>query len=157
MKLNWRKDKLDEQQELKLLKIESRGLYLAYIGLLVEMVTKMLLARSTQKPIGEWVLFMLLSGYMIVACTRAGIWDRRLDMSRRTSVIVSGAAALPTGAFMARVVYLRGKVPLDALAVCALASLVCFVLCYLGQRLGVILVRKRQEKLNAEPENEEED
>ena len=157
MKLNWRRDKLDEQQEQKLLKIESRGLYLAYIGLLVEMVAKMLLTRSAQMPTGEWILFMLLSVYMIVACTRAGIWDRRLDTSRRTSVIVAGAAALLTGAFMALVVYLRGKDPLAALAVCALATLVCFVLCYLGQRLGVILVRKRQEKLNAEPENEEED
>ena len=157
MKLNWRKGKLDEQQEQKLLKIESRGLYLAYFGLLVEMAVKMLLARSTHMPRGEWILFMLLSGYLIVACTRAGIWDRRLDMSRRTSVIVSGAAALLTGAFMALVVYLRGKDPLDALVVCALATLVCFVLCYLAQRLGVILVRKRHEKLNAEPENEEED
>lgn len=157
MKLNWRKDKLDEQQEQKLLKIESRGFYLAYIGLLIEMVAKMLLARSTHMPRGEWVLLMLLSGYLIVESIRAGIWDRRLDMSRRTSVIVSLAAALLTGAVMVLVVYLRSKDPLAALAVCAFATLVTFVLCYLCQRLGVLLVRKRQEKLNAEPENEEED
>ena len=157
MKLNWLKYKLDEQLEQKLLKIESRGFYLAYIGLLIEMVAKMLLARSAHMPTGEWVLFMLLSGYLIVECTRVGIWDRRLDMSRRTSLIVSLAAALLTGAVMALVVYLRSKDPLDALVACAFATLVTFVLCYLCQRLGVILVRKRQEKLNAEPENEEED
>ena len=156
--MNWRKNKLDEQQEQKLLKIESRGLYLAYFGLMAVMIVELLISRGERLPVGEWIVFMLVSVYLIVACIRAGIWDRRLDMSRRTSVLIALAATLLTGAVTGLAAFLKygampASPPVSALLWFGSSVLICFLMIYLCQRLGVFLVKRRQEKLNAEPED----
>ena len=156
--MNWRKDKLDEQQEQKLLKIESRGLYLAYLSLLAVMIVEILIGDDQRLAVGEWVVFMLVSGYLLVACTRAGIWDRRLDLSRRTSALIALVATLLTGAVTGLAAFLKHgtapvSLPVSALLWFGCAGLCYFLLIYFSLRMGAYLVKRRQEKLNAEPED----
>ena len=76
-----RKSKLDEQQERKLLEIESRGCWLVFWGLLLALIVESMVIKDSRAIIGEWILFMGLALYLGISCIRAGIWDRRMDMS----------------------------------------------------------------------------
>ena len=98
MKIRKMKSNLDERQELKLLKIEHNGCWIAFWGLLIVMALQMIVGNDSIKNLaGEWAVFMSLAFYLLVACIRNGIWDRRLKPNFKTNVIVSSIAAVLTG------------------------------------------------------------
>lgn len=68
MKLDFytKRSQLDEMQEQKLCKLESRGFWLLWWGLLAAIIVQSLVGETAHPPIGEWVLFMLASLYMLV-------------------------------------------------------------------------------------------
>ena len=150
-----RKSKLDEQQERRLLEIESRGCWLAFWGLLAALVAEALLIKDSRAILGEWILFMGLALYLAISCSRAGIWDRRLDMSRRTCALVSLIAALCAAIFMFGFTFIRYQKPVGSLYAGAIMGLSTFALCYLALRLAARATKKRLKALEAEPEDEE--
>ena len=150
-----RKSNLDEQQERRLLEIESRGCWLAFWGLLLALIVESVVIKDLRAIIGEWVLFMGLALYLAISCMRAGIWDRRADMSRRTCLLVSLAAALCAAIFMFGFTYVRYQKPLGSLYSAAIMGAITFIICYLVLRLAARATKKRQDELNAEPEDEE--
>ena len=149
-----RKNNLDEQQERRLLEIESRGFWLAFWGLLIGLAVQSLVMKNVSMVIGEWIVFMLLALYLGISCMRAGIWDRRLDMSRKTNFIISLIAAICTAAFMFGFTFLRYHKPIGSLYAGAFAALTVFVICLIALTLAARATKKRQDKLNAEPEDE---
>ena len=54
-----RKSNLDEQQERRLLEIESRGCWLAFWGLLLALIVESVVIKDSRAIIGEWILFNL--------------------------------------------------------------------------------------------------
>ena len=100
---------LDERQEQTLLRIESRGFWLAFWGSLVVMVVQGLLAKEPVSIISYWALFMVLAFYVAISSVRAGIWDRKLETDQKTCACISMIAAASTGGFMFFFIYLRGK------------------------------------------------
>ena len=150
-----RKSNLDEQQERRLLEIESRGCWLAFWGLLLALLVESVAIEDSRAILGEWILFMGLALYLAISCTRAGIWDRRMDMSRRTCLLVSLAAALCAAIFMFGFTYVRYQKPLGSLYSAAIMGAITFIICYLVLRLAARATKKRQDELNAEPEDEE--
>ena len=79
MKIRKMKSNLDERQELKLLKIEHNGCWIAFWGLLIVMAIQMIVGNDSIKNLaGEGAVLMSLAFYLLVACIRNGIWDRRL-------------------------------------------------------------------------------
>ena len=79
MKIRKMKSNLDERQELKLLKIEHNGCWIAFWGLLIVMSIQMVMGNDSIKNLaGEWVVFMSLALYLSIDCMRNGIWDRKL-------------------------------------------------------------------------------
>lgn len=155
--MKMRKNNLDEQQEQKLLKIESRGFWLAFWGLLIALVVQSLVMENTSMVIGEWFIFMALALYLCFSCIRTGIWDRRLDMSRKTNFIISLIAAVCTAAFMFGFTFLRYHKPIGSLYAGAFSALAVFVICLIALTLAARATKKRQDKLNAEPEDEKND
>ena len=150
-----RKSNLDEQQERRLLEIESRGCWLAFWGLLLALIVESVVIKDPRAVIGDWILFMALALYLAIACMRAGIWDRRADMSRRTCLLFSLAAGLCTAVFLFGFSYVRYHKPVGALWAAAVTGAVSFVVCYLALRLAARATKKRQDELNAEPEDED--
>ena len=95
MKIRKMKSNLDERQELKLLKIEHNGCWIAFWGLLIVMAIQMIVGNDSIKNLaGEGAVLMSLAFYLLVACIRNGIWDRRLKPNFKTNVIVSSIAAV---------------------------------------------------------------
>lgn len=152
-----RKNNLDEQQERKLLEIESRGFWLAFWGLLIALIVQSFVMKSIGMVIGEWIIFIILAIYIALSCSRAGIWDRRLDMSRKTLFCVSIIAALCAAAFMFGFIFLRYHDVITSLYAGAFAALASFVFCLIALTLAARATKRRQDKLNAEPEDEKND
>ena len=110
-----RKSNLDEQQERRLLEIESRGCWLAFWGLLLALIVESVVIKDSRAIIGEWILFMGLALYLAISCTRAGIWDRRMDMSRKTCLLFSLAAGICAGLFLFAFTFARYQKPIGSL------------------------------------------
>lgn len=72
-----KKNVLDEMQEQTMSKIEGRGFWLMWGGLLAAMVIQMLTGNA-EKATGEGVVFMAGCVYTVAECVRNGLWDRHL-------------------------------------------------------------------------------
>lgn len=75
-----KKNVLDEMQEQTMSKIERRGFWLMWGGLLAAMVIQMLTGNA-EKATGEGVVFMAGCVYTVAECVRNGLWDRHLSSS----------------------------------------------------------------------------
>ena len=144
---------LDEQQEQKLLRIESRGFYIAYWGIMIVFFIQMIFVDNPIAIYSLWTLFMLLSIIVGVSCIKEGIWDRRLDMSKKTTALLSlgGAVTFAT----AGIVFLlqRRDLTYKTFIGLALFVLILFLFLYIGLRIVARIVVKQQNKLNAEPDD----
>ena len=150
-----KKNNLDEMQEQRLLKIEENGCWLVFWALLLAILVQVLVRGFDWKTIaGEWIVFLLLSVYLMAACVRAGIWDRRFNMDAKTNALVSLVAAVAFGGFLFLVSYIRFRKPEGGLIAAGIGALIVFVGCWATLSVMAKVTKKRQEKLNAEPEEE---
>lgn len=125
MKLDFytKHSQLDEMQEQKLCKLESRGFWLLWWGLLAVIIVQSLMGRSGQELVAELGLFMLSCLYMAVECIRNGIWDRHFKPNACANAIGSAVAGLGLFAYdFLKIGYWPG-----ALYAGAFTTLVCFI------------------------------
>lgn len=77
--MNWFKNlftkKVDERQEMDLLKVEHYSFYLMYFLLLIEMIIQGVVLDGGDKIFGEWVVFMIVSAFALVGWIRKGVWS----------------------------------------------------------------------------------
>ena len=95
-----RKNNLDEMQELKLLKLESRGFWLGFIGLFLSIVVQIVIygSENTREVYaGEFIVFLCMGIYLIAECLRNGIWGRHLSATPAVNIGLSLLAAAVTG------------------------------------------------------------
>ena len=144
-----KKNNLDEMQEQELLKIEHYGCWMAYWGLLAAMVIQMVMRVPGAQMLGEWIIFVIMSLYICIACMRKGIWDRRLKANWKTNLVISLLAAVA----VAVLVVLSNPYlsePLDYVLTAGLTGGFTFVLCFAALSIGMKLYKKRREKLDQE-------
>ena len=127
MKIRKMKSNLDERQELKLLKIEHNGCWIAFWGLLI--------------------VFMSLAFYLWVACIRNGIWDRRLKPNFKTNVIVSSIAAVLTGIIWFSVSYRNYHKLIGSIATGIIMFVQVEILCLLALMIFSKIYKRRVQKL----------
>ena len=154
------KNNLDEMQEQKLRQIESGGCWLAFWGLLLSIAVQSVLYTGTEAGraiAGEWIVFMVLSVYIMVRCLKNGLWDRRLRPNAKTNLIASLIAGAVCGIFLFTTSYVRyhklqGSL-FGGLITCAAVTALCFAALMLSARI----VKKKEAALEAEPEEADED
>lgn len=144
-----KKSNLDEMQEQALLKIEHNGCWLAFWGLLAAMALQMMMRVPGRQMLGEWIVFMALSLYIVIACLRKGIWDRHLKANWKTNLIVSLLAAVATGILVTLSNPYLSE-PLDYVLVAGLTGGFTFVLCFAALSVCTKLYRNRRNKLEKE-------
>ena len=144
-----KKSNLDEMQEQALLKLEHNGCWLAFWGLLAAMALQMVMRVPGRQMLGEWIVFMALSLYIVIACLRKGIWDRHLKANWKTNLIVSLLAAVATGIFVILSNPYLSE-PLDYVLVAGLTGGFTFVLCFAALSVCTKLYRNRRNKLDKE-------
>ena len=153
-----KKSNLDEMQEQKLQRIESGGFWIAYWGLLAVMVFHMIRGgiEAGAGLLPEWALFMFLSVYILVRCLHSGIWDRRLKANFKTNLIASLIAGGAMWIFNSILIWKRfPDKPGGAVAGGAFIGIGTAVLCLVLLTLCASLLKKRQRKLEEEPEEDE--
>ena len=144
-----KKNNLDEMQEQELLKIEHNGCWLAFWGLLAVMAVQMVMRVPGRQMLGEWIVFMVLALYLVIACLRKGIWDRHLKANRKTNLIVSLLAAVATGILVTLCNPYLSE-PLDYVLVAGISGGFTFLLCFAALSISMKLYKKRREKLEQE-------
>lgn len=82
--------KLDEMKRLKLLKIEEKGFYLMFYGLVCVIVVQAFLNdfKDIQEVILPMVLLVTVSVYFIIVCFKEWIWSYQ-DVNQKKSIVVS--------------------------------------------------------------------
>ncbi|MCI8711160.1 MAG: CvpA family protein [Ruminococcus sp.] len=147
------KSNLDERQEQRLLRIERNGCWLAFWGLLVAMGVQMVMSKGEDvgRVAGEWIVFMVLACYMVWACMKEGIWDRRMKPDWKTNLI----ASLLAGVAMAVFFYLITDWEVEQKVWTAIVSFfMTFVSCYILLMISALVYKKRVEKLELEGDEE---
>ena len=145
-----KKNNLDEMQEQKLLKLESRGFWLTWWGLLAAMAVQLLVygVEAYRHLLGEWVVFMLSCVYMVAACIKQGLWDRKLRPNFKTNLFLSLVAAVVTGSFMGVYSFRSFGAAEAAWWTVALVGGCTFLLCLLALSLSASVYKKRRQKLD---------
>ncbi|MCR5031956.1 MAG: hypothetical protein K6A92_03760 [Lachnospiraceae bacterium] len=145
---------LDERQEADLLKIERSGCWLAFWGLLIAIVVQTVI--GTTDIIGEWIVFMCLCLYMVVECLRKGIWARSFKPSAGSNLMFSVIGAVAFGIVTAITAYFRKPEAWRVAIMCGVfACVLLFIVLFITLSIAGSAVKKQEEKLNAEPENED--
>lgn len=138
-----KKNVLDEMQEQTMSKIERRGFWLMWGGLLAAMVIQ-LLTGNADKAIGEWVVFMAGCVYTCAECVRNGLWDRHLSSSMGANAVYSLLAAVAVTVLWGLAYgYWMGA---------AFTGVSTGLLCFALLQFCVHLVQKNRKKLDDEPE-----
>lgn len=144
-----RKNKLDEMQEQKLLKIEHNGYWFVFWGLFLSIIIQLVIGGENliRNVAGEWIVFMALDIYMIVASLKNGIWDRRLSPNRKTNLALSLLAGTVSGILVFSMSYLGYRNLTVSIASGAITLITAFCLTLLVLSACVALYRKRVERL----------
>lgn len=142
------KSNLDERQELTLLQIEHNGCWLAFWGLLLVLSVQLILGNSSIGALaGEWAVFMCLALYLMIACIRNGIWDRKWKPNFKTNLLFSSIGALSAGIIWAAVSYRNYHRLAGSLAAGLFMFLTTEILCLLALTLSAKLYQKRLHQL----------
>ena len=149
MKIRKMKSNLDERQELKLLKIEHNGCWIAFWGLLIVMSIQMVMGNDSIKNLaGEWVVFMSLALYLSIDCLRNGIWDRKL----KPNLIASSIAAVLAGIICFSVSYRNYHKLIGSIATGVIMFVQVEILCLIVLMISSKIYKRRVQKLE-EDEN----
>ena len=147
-------NRLDEMQELQLLRIEHNACWIAFFGLAAAIIIQHLLIPDVAAAsMGETVILLVVGIYMSAACARKGIWDRKLENNARTN----GAISLLAGVISFCLMFIRVRLnfpdkPVGALCAGAITGIGCFFLCWVVISILGRETKKRQAELEKEPE-----
>lgn len=160
MKWFSKKNNLDEMQELKLLKIESRGFWLGFFGLFAAMMVQVFLygpANVKETLTGEFIVFLCMGLYLIAGCLKNGIWDRHLQASPAVNIGLSMLAAAAAALFNAILSYRNYHNTAGALAVFVVYFFALGAGLFVTLSLCTALYRRRRNRLEEEITDEEND
>ena len=84
-----KKNLFDEMQEQTMRRIEARGFWLLWAGLLLAILVQIVLRTPSSQWVGESVVFMAGCCYSLIECLRNGLWDRHICANTTTNVVGS--------------------------------------------------------------------
>lgn len=159
MKWYSKKNKLDEMQELKLLKIESRGFWLGFFGLFASILAQIVIYGSDvgNTLTGEFIIFLCMGIYLIAGCLKNGIWDRHLQATPKVNIGFSLLAAALTALFNAIMSYRNYHNVGGAVAVFIVYFFMVGIILSVTMCLCSAFYQRRKKKLEEEYEEESTD
>ena len=153
--------KVDERQEMELMKVERIGFWVMFWMLLVILVVEGIIMEDGAKlAAGEWLVFMTGCLVVIIGCARKGVWTYQ---SRKVPGVKSwcmyslaGAAA---GMVLGLITGLKiGDGNVAGIIYCMVAFAVCiFVLCFIAFAIVGSITKARENKLEKLAYDEDEE
>lgn len=151
------KNKLDEMQEQKMLQIEHNGCWLAFWGLGIALIVQWFLGAEQKEVAGEWIVFMSLSLYIVIACLKNGIWDRRLSPTPKVNLFASLLAGIIVGILFFSTSYSRYHALLGSIATGVFMMAMTAGICFVAMTAVAAFYWKRVKKLESEDDGEDRD
>lgn len=151
-----KKNNLDEMQEQKLLRIEHNGCWIAYWGLLISIVVQTIMSDGVPRNVtGELCILLALSAYLVIACTKNGIWDRKLKPNLKTNLLISLLVGAASGLVRFIISYRNYHSLSGSIAVFVFVMLNTAVLCIVLLSIFVTLYNKRKKVLESKADSDE--
>lgn len=152
--MKWKKGKnrLDEMQEQKMLQIEHNGCWLAFWGLGIVLIVQRSLGMDLKAAAGEGIVFMCLALYIVTACVRNGIWDRKLSPTPKVNLGASLIAGIIGGGIYFYNTYAEYHAFWGSVAAGLFIMGLTAVVCFGALSVACLLYRKRREQLESEDE-----
>lgn len=152
------KSNLDEMQELKLLKIESRGFWIGFFGLFLAIAAQVFLydPENAGNTLGEFIIFICMGVYLMAGCLRNGIWDRHLSSTPTVNIGLSFLAAAVAALFNAVLSYRNYQNAAAALAIFILYFLILGTGISAALCICSALYHRKRKRLEEEIGDEEE-
>lgn len=160
MKWFSKKNNLDEMQELKLLKLESKGFWLGFFGLFISILVQIFLYDSEEAKgifTGEFIVLLCMAIYLIAGCLKNGIWDRHLQATPEVNIGFSLLAAALTALFNAIMSYRNYHNIGGAVAVFIVYFFMVGIILSVTMCLCTALYQRKRKKLEEEYEEESTD
>lgn len=110
--------------------------------------------NKLENLIGEWSVFMLLALYMVCACMKNGIWDRKLKPDLRTNAVVSLIPAVLMGILFTALFYFYNKNFYYSFLIGVIMFLSIAVLCFSVLTILSGIYKKRVAKMESEIDEE---
>jgi len=153
-----KKNNLDERQEQILLKIEHNTCWLAFWLLVAAMIIQEIAFKGDWKTFtGEAIVLFIISVYLLIGCLKNGIWDRKLQPKASTNLLASLCAGLALGIVNFIVIYRNyPDKPAGSIAGAIFSGVFAFALTFILLSISARAVKKKNEELNEEPEDEDE-
>ena len=153
------KNNLDERQEEELKKIEKNGCWLAFWGLLAAILVQTVMnVGDFSKIVGEWIVFMVLTIYLLSATSKRGIWDRHFKPDLKTNLIFSAITGFICGLFVFAASCVNSpEFKLIALQIAIVTAVIVAIVAFAFLSFCAHVVKKKAEALEKEPEEEEYD
>ncbi len=150
------KNHLDEMQEMKLLKIEHVGCWLAFWGLTISIMLQTALGEyQFRQVMGESIILLVLSIYLLIACIKNGIWDRRLQPTKKTNLYLSLGTGGIVGAFWFVTSYYRYHMLFASLMTFVFMFIFCSLLVMICLSITSLIYKKRKQHMDALVDQEE--
>lgn len=153
--------KVDERQELELMKVERAGFWIMYWMLLAVIIVEGIIMEDGAKlAAGEWLVFMTGCVVIIVGCARKGVWTYQ---SKKVPGVKSWLAyslvVAVVGMILGLIIGLKwqnGNVP--GVIFCMVAYAVfTFALAFVAFAVIGSITKKRESKLEAVDYDEDEE
>lgn len=153
-----RKNRLDEMQEQKMLRIEHNGCWLAFWGLVIALFAQLIYygPDCSNEIIGEFIVFMCLAFYIGIGCTVNGIWDRKLAPTWKVNLCASLLAGVIAGIIRFFIVYREYQTAAASAAVGVVIGINVFVVCFILLSITLFLYKWRENRLENGDEDEKE-
>lgn len=154
--MNKRKNKLDEMQEQKLLKIERNGMWFAFWGLFLAILIQLAMDKEFvfRNILGEFIVFICLDIYILIACIKNGIWDRKLEPNIKNNIIISLLSGVGCGGFFFVSSYLKYQKLLGSIATGIFMLSIIFILTFTALTLFAGIYKKRVKKIESDCDND---
>ena len=144
-----KKNLLDEMQEQTMRKIESRGCYVFFFGLVAAVVIQNMMGAPREQFMAEGILLTLGCLYMLEESLRHGLWERHATATTGTNLLASFVgAAVVGGMTFVRNGYWPG-------ALCS--AIFSGILCFAALQWTMTLALKRRKTLDEQQEENEDE
>ncbi len=146
-----------------MLHIESRGCWIAFIGLMAVIAAQLVYYGRDcgNQIIGETIVFLCMGCYIVFECVRNGVWDRKFEPNLKVNICASLIAAVAAGVLKFLIVYReRGTddVSLNAgIAAGSVSGINTFILCFVLLSIMLVAYRWRKNRLENGLPDEQED
>lgn len=159
MRMKKRKNRLDEMQEQKMLRVEHNGFWLAYFALFIVITVQAVYygQEGMYRVTGEFVVFMCISVYLVIGCIRNDIWDRRFEPTVKVNFCASMIAAVVGGFFRFLIVYHDQQDMQVSAQQAVRAGINMGVICMLLMSVATLIYRIRLKRFEKEEELDEEE